>query len=64
MPNPVVHRWLATLRYQDRTGRVTTELFDFDEFTELGDFLEAFVDWRMLLTCDFVYTGANTEPGE
>lgn len=59
MPKPCM--WHATIRYQDRTGRVTTELFDFNEFEELGGFLEGFVDFRMLLTCDFVYTGSNTD---
>jgi hypothetical protein len=53
--------WLATIRYQDRNGRVTTDLFDFNDFEDLGDYIEGnFNDYRLLLTCDFVYTGANT----
>ena len=59
MPNK---RWLATIRFQDRNGHVGTDLFDFNDFEDLGDYIAGnFSDYRLLLTCDFVYTGANSD---
>jgi len=51
---PETPRWIAHVVYWGPYGR-REEVFEFDEFSELGDLIEAGEDWTQIYSFEIVY---------